>query len=498
LKALGLVFGAALLFYVATLAPTLVWGDSAWLTLYALRGPITFGTAGDHPFYLIVGRLFLLLPGDPARNLALESAVFGAVGAALAYRCGRQLGARPPAAALGAAALTVSHSFWQHAVIPEVYTVNAAFLLGIITVLLDWRRDGGTWRLAGMAVIFLVGLTNHMVLAAVLPAVLAFAMATRPQVVLSRPVVISTAALLVLAAAALVVGPAPIREAAYRVWVGPPGISEYFRLSVDVPTMAREAGFYVLYLGYQFPSAALPLALAGAVALIRTDRSAAWLLLLAIGVNAVTFIHHTAWPSQASAKFVFYISDYAVWAVLCGIGVEALLRWLASHGHEGRTPVLVVAMIALTIASTPVLYAVMPGLVSRAGIDLVRARYLPYRDNARFFLNPNKRGETSARMFAHEALAVVPPDAVIFADYTPFSVLRYAQLVHRLRPDVTLRYRGAEGDRVRIEWVMNGETPRPIFVASLTREYYDYSAIEGQYELVSAGPIFEVRRRAHQ
>src|SRR5712691_396296 len=104
---LAVVFASALAFYWATLAPTVIWGDSAWLTLQTIIGSAKFGTAGDHPLFSWVGRLFLALPGEPARNLNFEAAVFGALTVMLVYRCARQLGTSRLAAAVGASALAV-------------------------------------------------------------------------------------------------------------------------------------------------------------------------------------------------------------------------------------------------------------------------------------------------------------------------------------------------------------------------------------------------------
>src|ERR1700694_1718314 len=92
--ALACVFGAALAFYAATLAPAVIWGDSASLSTYARsRSLLGFGTAGDHPLFLLVASGFAALPGDVARNVNFAAAFFGALTVMLVYRCGRLLGA---------------------------------------------------------------------------------------------------------------------------------------------------------------------------------------------------------------------------------------------------------------------------------------------------------------------------------------------------------------------------------------------------------------------
>src|SRR5262245_40795717 len=112
-----LIFAIALAFYAVTLAPAVIWGDSASLALNALSGSVSLATAGDHPLFILVGHWFSALPGDPARNVNFAAAVFGALAVMLVYRSGRLLGTSRFAAFTGAAALCVSHAFWLHSVI---------------------------------------------------------------------------------------------------------------------------------------------------------------------------------------------------------------------------------------------------------------------------------------------------------------------------------------------------------------------------------------------
>ena len=92
------------------------------------------------------------------------------------------------------------------------------------------------------------------------------------------------------------------------------------------------------------------------------------------------------------------------------------------------------------------------------------------------------------------ALQVVPPGAVIFADSTPYTVLRYLQAVDRLRPDVLLRS-ASVGQAVRVRWILENGRPRPTFLATLTPGYYNLAGLTGEYDLVPTGSIIEVRAR---
>jgi hypothetical protein len=478
-------------FYAVTLAPTVVWGDSAALSLNVFHGHLRLTRASDHPLFVLVGRLFASLPGELARNVNLVSAVFGALTVMLVYRCGRQLGASRLAAGAGAAALSVSHAFWLHAVVAEVYTANAFFLVATLTLLLDWRQRQDGLRLAAAVVLFGVGLTNHLVLGTAAPA-LAIFIAARTR---ARP---TRGTLTVLAAACgggaglALAAPQPVWSLLRSFWVGPPGISEFFSLP-NPGDLLTEAGYYVLFLVYQFPSIGLGLGILGALALLRTERPVAWLLLGIVVVNAGVFIRHTVWPSGIGAKYVFYIADYAVFSILCAVGAEEFLRRMVQT-RRIRPATWGVALLGAVALVPPAAYAVAPSAAQALGLDLIRASSIPYRDAQRFFLNPNKRGEVGARRFGVEALATAAPGAVIFADYTPYTVLSYLQVVEGRRPDVLLQSAPGFGLAVPVRWEFDNGRRRPTYLATLTPGYYDLQGL-GAHKIAPAGPIFEVRPR---
>ena len=67
-----------------------------------------------------------------------------------------------------------------------------------------------------------------------------------------------------------------------------------------------------------------------------------------------------------------------------------------------------------------------------------------------------------------------------------------AGIFEGMRPDVLLiRARPS----VPIDWTISDGHPRPTYVAARLDSEYNFSRLEGQYDLVAVGPIFEVRRR---
>src|SRR5262249_48898075 len=145
----------------------------------------------------------------------------------------------------------------------------------------------------------------------------------------------------------------PAKAALWRLWYGPPGIGEYLGLNLDLRATALEAGYYVLYLIYQFPTLSLLLGLVGAVTLLRRQPPVGLLLLMTIAVNAFIFVRHTVWPSVGNEKYVFYIADYAIFAILCAFGADFVLTRKIVQRRAPRMGRLAPATILVTVALVP-------------------------------------------------------------------------------------------------------------------------------------------------
>src|ERR671912_653272 len=155
------VFVLVLVFYLKTLAPTVLYLqhpkllDAVMLQMQVAVLGITHPTG--YPTYLMLTHLFTYLPfGDPAYRVNLASAVYAALAVV--------------AAAAGALAFGLGASLWSQAVIAEVYTLNALLVSATVVVLLLWREHRRDRYLLLSA--FLVGLclTNHLTSGLLLPA----------------------------------------------------------------------------------------------------------------------------------------------------------------------------------------------------------------------------------------------------------------------------------------------------------------------------------------
>jgi len=245
---------------------------------------------------------------------------------------------------------------------------------------------------------------------------------------------------------------------------------------------------YLAYLFYQFPAAGFALGWAGHLALFRRDRRTALALAL-IGLPCLLF--PAVWDFRDHYQFA--LSFYACFAVGMAPGVCALRERLPGIRPAALTLGLLVGLPLITYASAPALCRALH-------IDLVRARTLPYRDNARYFLWPSRRGDDGARRYGTETLRAVAPDALIVGDYTPALVLAYFRDVEGLRPDVEVRHTADVSEQLRL--IAQHIDHRPVYVATLeerpglpARLYLRRDTLPPDYEIIPSPPVFRIVKK---
>ncbi|HNS41014.1 MAG TPA: DUF2723 domain-containing protein, partial [Promineifilum sp.] len=167
------------LFIVAALAPVYLLtmshavGEADAFEFQVVAPQLGIAHPTGYPLYLLLGKLFSLLPsGTMAWRINLASAVYAVLAAAVVFRLGRQLLRRPLAALAGAALLGLLPVYWSQAIIAEVYALHALIVASALLLMLrlidNWRWaaenvPGETWNMARdrktmVALAFLLGL----------------------------------------------------------------------------------------------------------------------------------------------------------------------------------------------------------------------------------------------------------------------------------------------------------------------------------------------------
>ena len=454
-------------------------------------------SADSHPLFIILGHLFSYLPFEPAYSLNLLSAVTASLTVLVVYFVVIEITGSMISAVIGAVSLCVSHAFWLHAVIAEVYDLNAFFLLITSLILLKWKKKPTNPHLLYLAAfLFGLGLCNHLVMAFTSVGFFFLILMTDPRILFKLKVLVITVCsflvgsslLIYLYLQKLIEG----RTASMLIDITT-GYHYKRAMLVISHDLFRDISMYFSYLFYQFPAIGFSLIFIGIFDLFRKDRIMAIFLLLIIGVNAFFFLSFGPGVTRTT-KYTFYISDYAIFSIIIGYGFFVCLKFLRIKGYSPKRVFTV--CLTLTILLPLLLYNITPYACTLLEIDLLRARTIPFRDNNTFFLNPNKRGYTGAARYAEKAFEAVSSGSIIIADHTPYTVLRYFQEIKGARNDVWVLNSGDNRHNPPQKLVSKYYGERDIYLAGVEKSYYKIGRLKDEYDFVPEGVLYKIVRKS--
>jgi len=412
-------FAAALILYLATLAPSITLANGASDSGELASAAYTLGIAHPtgYPLYTLAGFVITHLGRDePARLLNIFSAVMGAlcvglvtlIGATAARRA--RPGANAPlvaAAVLGAtAALALCPLFWTEATVTETRTFALALDAAVLALLVAPVRLG---RRAAMAASALYGLAlcDHLLSLYLAPAV----------ALLVAPWAGRRARRWLLLAALFMLGLAPYLYLPLRAAANP--VADWGHPDTLGRVLWVVSGAEYRYLMGGPDAAALAARVGDLLGLIAAQVPWPTLAGVALALTVVADVVLTG-AYQASAA-----PAYLLLGLLC-LSIAAAVGWLVAAVTLARllarARLAAPSVAALTVAA--LLFTIAAGERGPAG-DASRAVVLAT--------------STATRDQAVTALRRLPRDATIFTtgDETSFP-LWYAQRGLGVRPDVTI------------------------------------------------------------
>jgi len=447
---LGLLV-ACLAVYLSTLAPSITWrhegADSGELVAaaYTLGIPHPPG----YPLYIMLGKLFTLLPiGEVARRLNLMSALFAA-GAVVSVYAGARLvlgwhRAEPPsrgssrwAAAGGALALAFSPVFWSQAVIAEVYALNACLVAGIIYLLLQatcgsceparladglsqavgrsWLKH---WSLALAAALLGLGLAHHLSIVLLVPGALLFLAGSRCRLRRYTAVAVAVALVLALGLYAYLpiraVSDPPInwgnpRDSAGLRWMLLAEPYQAYAFAYPMARWAERLSAWTLLLAQQFTWPGVALGLLGLGSLWhRARKPALFFLATFLLVFLCAFLYNT------TDSYITLIPSYLVFALWLAEGVHFIAAELATL----RLP-----LTRQVGRAMPLLLLLLPGWLLLHNYETM-----------------DLSDDRTAYSYAAEVLANLPTGALIIADGDQhvFALWYYQYVIGPESPTVIL------------------------------------------------------------
>lgn len=445
-----------------------------------------------HPLYVLLAWVWSFLPlGDFAFRVNLFSSLCGAVALGFCLSLLINLTRNRAAALTATILLGVSHTFWWHAVVAEVYDLYAVGLLAELWLLEKFISRKETRWLQLAAFVNGLNLSNHLLAILHWPAyagLIGWALYRRRLVV--RELIFVIAALLLGSTPYLWLIIAQIAkghgmfDTLKEALVGPPQRANIV-LTHKFPFVGQIKNA-ISYFALNFPT---PLALLAPVGLWAAwkDRERRWFALIAGSIFVVGFVF--AFRYLVPDQFVFYMPCYVLFALFSGLGVA---RIVAGPGR--------LAGVCIASALLPILvYEEAPGILSGSGVSIGLKREIPYRDGYAYFIRPRKNGDDGAERFAREALEQAGPDGILIADVTISNVLAYVRDIKGVGRGVTIGLPADVAPAGPAIWA-DEESVRPFaqrgaaYICSGTAPYVP-AWVEDHFELERAGVVFRIRPR---
>jgi len=448
--------GLALILYTRTLTPGLLPGDSGEFQTLAYLWGHTHPTG--YPVYLTLAKLMTLVPvGDIAYRVNLFSTLMAVLAVAGVYWVGRLLTGYRLVAAAGALALAISPTFWSQAIIAEVYTAGAAWVVFILLALLWW--DGFNRPRA----LFLAGLLGglslgvHMSVALLAPAALVFVVAALVPRRTATAVTTNVKAALIGAVSGVLLTvlifwlidwnnpPAnyftsviePSRSAWEMEAAGIDGPGERlifgwsarqfrpFMFADITQVMPEQAGNYWRNLPGEFSRPFIVLVVVGVIGLLARRPRAAALLLLAMAAQLFYFFNYSIWD-----LYVFYIPSYILLALLAIGGTGAIIDLayfmlgnMTRPPHTGRILLDAVAAVLVFVVAVWPTFQPQQEAVMAGENPFDFDEYPIYQENL--------------RLMAAATVADLPQNAIVFTDWGMMWPYYHVAHVEDARLDLT-------------------------------------------------------------
>ncbi len=502
------IFFTTLALYVMTMAQTVIWGDSADIAL-KVHNLVLDPAADGHPLYILLGRVFSWLPGELAVNLNFMSVFFAALAVTFVYLIVEKITKNHIQGIIAAVCLTLSHAFWLHALVTEVYVLNAFFVTLIVWLMLCWKDNVEEYKwLYAASFVFGLSLSHHLIIGLCGFGGLYFMIVYGGKRLLNARRIALIAFFFLLGSSLywglllrwFLLMP---QKTAEIVDIATGRGHKQYMLHTTIFRVLKNIGLYIALLFYQFPLAGFILGILGIIGLMKKDARLGWFFLLLIGVNSLFFI----FSAHLQYNYQFIIQDYMLFSILIGYGSSSVLYWMKNNLFN-RTPNNLANMLLLgCICVFPIItYKITPPLSKKLGLTLAPTRPLPYRNNETYFLDPPKTGYTGPEEYAFRTFSLLKPDAIIIADFTPAAVLEYYQQIMGMRPDVKLVYLQKAGDpkdnNELKPFVDKFYGKRPIylgdFIPDNMRYYYNAGKLLTEYNLIALKPIYLVEKQKNR
>ncbi|MHC4271404.1 MAG: protein O-mannosyl-transferase family [Planctomycetota bacterium] len=488
---LAIFFSAAIL-YIITCAPGPLWQDSGHYQYRIFHNDIqgTLGLALSHPMYMLIGIAIKYIPfGDLAYKINLISAIAGAFTIANIFLLTRLWSGKSAPALISAVTLALSHTFWLHTAVAEVYTLYTALFSTELLMVMQFCRT------KKMKFLYWLALLNGLAIATHMWAVLALGCYIAAFVVLmikkkvALPHLMLCIILWCIGASAYIflitknmVDTGQVHATLASSLFGNNWQSSVLNLSISSKLIKEN----LILIAYNFPTPNIILFLIALFGLkkIHQFRNFFYLLLSMLILYFIFAFRYTV-PD----RFAFFIPFYLLVSIFVGFGTQMILTQMGK-------PILYRIILILALLPIPA-YIITPKIAKNLQFNLSTKREIPYRNDYHWFLTPWKTNYTGPVQFAQEVFESTPQDAAIFADSTTSPPLLYLQDVYEKRDDLTIVSPKITGiydgpfNQTNIHQVFD---QRPLYTVSPLAGYCPSYIIE-QFDFIKDGILYRIVKK---
>lgn len=468
----GIAFLVGLALYATTAAPGVQGGDSGEFQFVAYIMGIPHPPG--YPLYAVVGKLWtLVVPiGEVAYRMNLLSVAFaaGTLGAT-AWAMAKTVGRGWPGLAAGLVAagwLAVAPTWWGQATIASVRPPTGFFLAATLATLASFAASRRPRALYVAAAIFGLGLTHHISLYTLGPALAVFVLVCWPGVLRRRDVLTRTA--LAGSAPLLLYLYLPIRSA-----IGTPFDASHPttpRAFFDLITARGFAGDMLQY----SPLAPERLELGRQIALTNFGALG---IALALGGLGVTVVSRPRWAllllAIAASNLAIGLSYRA--PVIADYLIPTYLTMAMGIGMLAVAPAVLLCRLW---AGPAAVLALIGGAL---------ALWVPVAYGGAHWGAFNLSADRADERVLRDAFARAEPGATILTDWYHATVLWYGQYARGERLDLTVEYVSPEGEEV--SWARRAEAALergPVYATALDRR------VGERYRVQRVGALYAVRQ----
>ena len=496
----------SLVVYVRTLAPGVLYSDSAEFQVFARTWGVAHPTG--YPIYIGITRL---LDYIPLHSLAWRVNFLSALAACLTvaglYYLSRYLTSNRTASLLACLAFVLSYTFWSQAIIAEVYTMGTLWWVLTMSCLWLWGKAPEKRLLFLFMAAFLAttGLGIHLYSTLIAPAAVVYVIRTARQNQVSLPKTIGVASTAVLLGLALFVALFWVNDvndtavsyfqtglfSSGSFWDIEPADHDTFLerlyLAVSAPQwqaamfpgglgfMASRLGLFVFrLLAFEFSLLILITAGLGIRHLWQTQRELALFWVISFGTVLFFVVNY-----EPGDKHIFYLPGYLLIALISAPGLNLILE------RAQQFPRLASLM--------PVVLFLLVGQhfwPSRANA-FVQGRGSFVMETYPYPVDNLAEPEEVGTLFANN----LPQDSFLLTDWRKVYAIYYVAIVDMGRTDLRIveampfGHDGRVADSLIAEIEVALENGRPVFAES------PFPGLSSQFTLTPINGIFQITAR---